>query len=154
MIKTETKTINGREWQCTQWSGSKNLAMFHRITTLILPTFAHGIAPGKSVLSANVNLAGAVDTLIAGIGTSKDFDALVKDLLANVHIDGRHITSAEFDVAFVGSKIFDLAPGIMFVIETNFGDFSKLVAAITRQFADQQSMAQEEESKSKDSEKD
>ena len=148
MIKTESKTINGREWKCTQWSGTKNLAMFHRITSLALPTFAHGVAPGKSILSSNVNLAGAVDTLLAGLGSSSEVTALVKDLLGNVHIDDRHIDSAEFDVAFVGPRLFDLGPGILFVIETNFGDFSKLVAAITRQFADQQKMAQvEEESK-------
>lgn len=142
MIKTEKKTINGREWQCTQWSGSKNLAMFHKISSLVLPTFAHGIVPGQNILSANVDLAGAVDTLLKNLGDSPAFTKLVQEILNNVHIDDRPLTKEEFDVAFVGPRLFDLAPGIMFVIETNFGDFSKLVAFIMRQFADQQKKAE------------
>lgn len=156
MIKTSERVINGRKWQCTQWSGSKNLAMFHKVTSLLLPMIAHGVTPGKNMLSlsADVNIAGAVDTLLANLGTSQALDAFVKELLANVHIDGRHLAPAEFDVAFVGPQLFDLAPGILFVIETNFGDFSKLAAIIMSKFADQQKKAEAEAAQTKGSEAD
>lgn len=143
MIKTEKRTINGREWQCTQWSGTKNLTMFHRVATLLAPAIAHGVVPGANLLGANVNIAGAVDVLIAGLGTSVSTTTLVQELLSNVHIDGRHITPAEFDVAFTGPALFDLLPGILFVVETNFGDFSKLVGGIMSRFADQNEPAPE-----------
>lgn len=143
MIKTEKRVINGREWQCTQWSGTKNLTMFHAVATLLAPAIAHGVVPGNNLLNANVNIAGAVDTLIAGLGTSQKTAALIHDLMSNVHIDGRHITPAEFDIAFTGPALFDLLPGLLFVVETNFGDFSKLVGGIMSRFADQNEPAPE-----------
>lgn len=142
MIETKKTTINGREWQCTQWSGSKNLLMFHRVVSIVAPTFAHGVRPGVNLLTSSVDIAGAIDTLLTSLGTSNQVDTLVKDLVANVHIDGRHITGIEFDTAFAGPRLFDLGPGIKFVIETNFGDFSKLAASIMSQFADQQPRAE------------
>ena len=136
MIETKTKEINGREWSCTQWAGSKNLRMFHRLTTILMPALSSGAPIPK--ISAAVNIPAAVDALVRGLGSSKEFEALILELLDGVHIDRRHVTRDLFDEAFVGPRLFDLAPGLRFVIETNFGDFSQLVASIMSRFGDQQ----------------
>lgn len=130
MIQTEKRTINGREWQCTQWAGTKNFAMLFELARVATPTFAHGVKPGSNILSAEVNLGGAVDALMGQLGSSEHVQGLILRLLDGVHIDGRNVTKAEFDVAFVGPKLFDLVPGLKFVLETNFGDFSSLLAGI------------------------
>lgn len=131
MIETKKTDINGREWQCTQWAGTKNFTMLFDLTTIVAPTLAHGIRPGEGIWSSQINLGAAVDALIGQLGTSDKAQALIYRLLDGVHIDGRHLTKSEFDVAFVGPRLFDLVPGLIFVLETNFGDFSSLLSAIT-----------------------
>ena len=140
MIKTEKRTINGREWQCTQWSGTKNFAMLFELGRVVAPTFAHGVKPGQSLLATEVNLGGAVDALMKELGNSAAVQGLILNLLSGVHIDGRHITKDEFDIAFVGPKLFDLVPGLRFVLETNFGDFTTLLGGITNLSAAQQAL--------------
>lgn len=150
MIQTEKRTINGREWQCTQWAGTKNFTMLFELARVVAPTFAHGVKPGQNILSAEVNLGGAVDALLEGLGSSATVQGLILNLLSGVHIDGRHITKEEFDIAFVGPKLFDLVPGLRFVLETNFGDFTTLLVGITNLSAAQQPKAVEEQASPED----
>lgn len=131
MIETKKTIINGREWQCTQWAGTKNFSMLFDLTTIVAPTLAHGVRPGDGVWSSQINLGSAVDALLSQIGSTDKAQALIIRLLDGVHVDGRHMTKSEFDLAFVGPQLFDLVPGLQFVLETNFGDFSSLLGAIT-----------------------
>ena len=130
MIKTEKRTINGREWQCTQWAGTRNFAMLFELAKILTPTFAHGVKPGGNLLSADVDLGKAADALLSQLGTSDQVQGLIYRMLDGVHVDGRHMTKSEFDVAFVGPRLFDLVPGLQFVLETNFGDFSEMLSGI------------------------
>lgn len=135
MIETTTREIRGRTWTCTQWSGSKNLQYFHELSALFAPSVAAAVPSGE--LSAKVNIAEAVNRLFQGLGTSQHLMALVLKLLASVQIDGRPITKEEFDLAFAGPRIQDLVPGLMFVLEANFGDFSGLLHDIMSRYVAQ-----------------
>lgn len=133
MIKTETKEINGKVYACTQFAGTKNFVVLHKLATVIGPTFAHGIGTGE--LNAEVNIGAAVDALLERLGTTDQALALVNLLLANTMVDGIALSDkVNFDATFAGPAILDLGAVLMFVVETNFGDFSVAAAAITSQF--------------------
>lgn len=134
MIETKTKEIGGTVFQCTQWSGSKNFSRLYELASVIAPTMAHGIRPGVSIFNAEVNVAGAMDTLVMSLGDSDKAFGLILRLLDGVHVDNRPINKTEFDLLFVGPALFDLPKLLLFVVETNFGDFSGLVRVITTQF--------------------
>lgn len=137
MIETKRETINGREWQCTQFSGTKNLDLFHSLSTVLAPAMARAVNEGRgdSLLDSDIDVVEVVDALIKGIGTRDSFRDLVFRLTANTHVDGTPMSVSTFDNAFAGPRILDLAPVIMFCIRTNFGDFSKLAGSIIDQYA-------------------
>lgn len=138
MIKTETREINGKVYTCTQFAGTKNFTVLHKLATVIGPTFAHGIGTGE--LDSEVNIGAAVDALLDRLGTTDQALGLVNMLLANTMVDGIALSDkVNFDATFAGPAILDLGPVLMFVVETNFGDFTAAAEAITSQFAAKQS---------------
>lgn len=136
MIQTKTTTINGREWSVTQWSGTKNLDVIHAISTVLGPTFSKGLPTGKSLLDGEFEVGKAIEGLLAGIGGKESFRQLVFLLLSNTRVAGLEVSKQDgFDAAFSGGEIFDLAPGLKFVLEANFGDFIKAAGSIIDRFA-------------------
>jgi hypothetical protein len=131
LIQTKTESINGRVWSVTQWSGTKNFDVLFNLATVVGPTLAHGVVPGQALLSANVNLGGAVDALVKSLGTSQQAQGLLMKLLSNVRIDDKPVDNVSaFDALFSGPAFFDIVPGLKFVVEVNFGDFFAMVAGI------------------------
>lgn len=134
MIKTETATINGRDWQCTQFTGTKNFDVLYSVASIVGPSLARVIdtkAIGKNVLEADVNFGTVADTLFKGLGKSADALALVHKILQNTHVDGKPMSQAVFDDVFAGPSIQDLVPVLAFAMRTNFGDFTKAAGLIT-----------------------
>lgn len=136
MIQTKTTTINGREWSVTQWSGTKNLDVIHALSGILGPTLSKGIPGGANLLNGEFDLGKAIDGLLAGIGTKENFKALMFQLLSNTQVGGMKVGTPEaFDAAFSGPEVFDLVPGLKFVLEVNFGDFMRAVGGIIDRFA-------------------
>ena len=154
MIKTETRQINGREWSVTQWPGTRSLDIIVSLSKLL----GGGLRELKSLsdkgetkalsgkgeikgvgglldLDASV-LAGVVDGILDKLGSSDDVLRLVFKLLSHTRIDGQPVNDAKvFDAVFAGPTIIDLAAGLRFVLETNFGDFRQAAGLFTDQSA-------------------
>lgn len=136
MIKTDTRMINGREWSVTQWPGTKALDALFSLTKLVGKGM-DGVTmtkDNKVSLDAEVSVASIVTRVIEGIGTSSDAQKLLYRLLSHTRVDGKPVDGgSSFDVLFAGSQLFDLAPGLRFVLEHNFGDFFQAAKDTTGQ---------------------
>jgi len=131
VIKTETTTINGREWQCTQFSGTKNFDVLYSLAAILGPSLARMLkAQGGNILDAEVDFGNMADVLFKGLGKSSDALALINRLLQNTHVDGKPMSTAVFDEVFAGPDIQTLIPALTFAMRTNFGDFSQATALI------------------------
>lgn len=137
MIQTKEKEINGRKWSVTEFAGTTNLLVLNKLGTLLAATAAHGIAAGSGGvrLDANVDFGKAIDALLMRLGTSEEFVDLIKLLVSMSRVEGEALhDKAAFDRAFAGSRVLDLLPGLRFIIEANYGDFSQAAAGIMSLF--------------------
>lgn len=143
MIKTERLTIGENDWSCTQFSGTKSLAVIHLLASTLGPAIA-GVLQSRN--SGQEDLHGMISDVVARIDSADRLQSTVLRLLAGTHVNNRPMTPEVFDDVFAGLGIRDLVPALGFVIRTNYGDFSKaakLAMDITgRSAAESQSPAQ------------
>ena len=133
MIQTEKRTINGAEWEVTQWPGRHALRMQTRLAKLLGPALARaadGLGDAQAeVLDANVDIAAAVDALVARLDENQ-VSQLVEDMLNSTQVNGKPASRPEvFDLHFAGN-LGELYAGLAFVLEVNFGSLFTAARAI------------------------
>jgi hypothetical protein len=141
MLKTESASINGREWTVTQFAGRRSLDVLHDLAMAIGPAMAKAIGGfdrSKAVTDQNMDIGAMVETLILNLSNKDQFTGTINKLLQSTACEGRAITDAEFDIVFAGERIWDLAKVLTFVIRVNYGDFSKAGATIARMVSAQE----------------
>lgn len=135
-IETRTTEINGRAWQCTQFSGTKSVDVLHTLAFVLGPAMG-SLAKGfdrADPLSSQVNVEGAVTLLLDRVGDAQKLQSTLNKLLANTRVDNVPMSPGVFDDVFAGVGILDLGPVLRFVITANYGDFSQ-AASIIKRFA-------------------
>lgn len=134
MIETKRKNIGGSEWSCTQFTGTKSLDVLFSLSSTLGPTLSGlSLGDGGNLMASDVDLGAMIEKLVRNIGDSSDFEKLVFKLIASCHVDGRPAANRDvFDTVFAGPGILNLGKVLLFVAETNYGDFSGAVASIMR----------------------
>ncbi len=135
MIKTETATIGGREWQVTTFTGTKSIRVFHAIVAAVgtplaemLNSLARAKASGKDITESDLDLSKVVGMILDANRQPTDVERLLLTLLQNAVVDQKLMSAAVFDDVFSGADIVHLVPAIRFVLEANYGDFFGMVA--------------------------
>lgn len=130
-LKTESREIDGLNVQVTQFAGRKNLDLLVDLAAFIGPALAAARpkSEGDSLLDADLDVGGIVNALMANM--SKDrVSGLVMRMLDATHINERGAVE-QFDTVFAGADIWRLPKVLIFVVEVNFGNFSKLAASVS-----------------------
>jgi hypothetical protein len=126
MQRSETKEINGHNYQCTQFSASKGLKMLHRLGKILGPSLSSLAGMNSENLQADM-LGSAIGSLFANCSEA-EFETTVKELLTTTTIDGRAIN---FDLDFAGDlgSLFKL---LAFVLKVQYGNFFDGLPGIKR----------------------
>lgn len=132
MIDTQTRTINGVEYQVTQFPALYAMRMAARLTKLVGPGLA-GALGGKqslaSVMDADIDFGAAISAIVGSIDDTGTPD-LIRDLLSSTRRDGKDLSSESvFNTEFAGN-LSELIPALSFVLEVNFGDFQGALGLI------------------------
>lgn len=124
-LETKTKTINGHQWQVTQWPGRHAMRMKVRLAKTLGPAVgaaASGASAGLDTDLADLDVAGIVSALVGRLDES-DTLSLMQDMLHQSLVDNQDASSdAFFDQHFAGN-FGELYKGLGFVLEVNFGSF-------------------------------
>lgn len=143
MLKSETRIIDTNEWTVTQFAGQRNFEILLDLMALVGPALSAAANASKgvgSILDADINIASVADMLFSKL--NKDtVKPLVMRMLASTFFNGRQMDEKEFDVAFAGPDIWTLPKVLGFVIEHNYGNFSKLAGSISDLHARSQAQA-------------
>ena len=123
-IETETRAINGSDWQVTQWPARKSLKLKTRMVKLVGPTAGRLLSGGLSGMDEEMDISSAVDALVDRLNPDT-FDQLVQDLLSSTRIEGKEANQV-FDQHFAGN-FSELYQGLAFVLEVNYGDFTSRI---------------------------
>lgn len=131
MIETKSKTINGRNWTVTQFTGTKSLKAFHIVFNTLGPAvgqLAGSVAAlrqaMKTGVAAKADTGSAITLLLDRMGDTPTLEANLLWLLSSAAVDGTPVNRAVFDDVFTGPGILALPEVLKFVVETNYGDFT------------------------------
>jgi hypothetical protein len=114
--KTETTTINNREYRCTQKSVTDALVMLPRVQRVLSPVLssvASGVNMDRETISPD-----RIMIALGGVELSDDFPNLVKELCKDAEINGEKI-GGTFDMHFAEYPE-DVLPVALFVLKVNF----------------------------------
>lgn len=131
-LETKTKTINGHQWQVTQWPGRHAMRMKVRLAKTFGPALgaaASGAHSGMDTDLSELDVSGIVSALVERVDES-GFLSLVQDMLHQTLVDNQDASSdAFFDQHFAGN-FGELYRGLGFVLEVNFGSFLTAAAEL------------------------
>lgn len=130
MLETRTKNIGGHEWRVSQFTGTKTLKVLYKVFASLGPAAgeAIGIAAGaksakKKLTEANLDLAKVVQLFLASNKSEDEIENLLFTLFQNSFVDNIPMSRSVFDDVFAGPAFVNIGPALVFVLETNYGDF-------------------------------
>ncbi|PZQ49756.1 MAG: hypothetical protein DI556_09805 [Rhodovulum sulfidophilum] len=151
MIKTETATIGGREWQVTTFTGLKSIRVFHAVMAAVgtplaelLNSLAKAKAARKSFADSDLDLSKVVGMILDANRQPADIERLLFTVLQNTVVDRKAMSATVFDEVFSGSEIVHLYAVVKFVLEANYGDFFVMAASFMSERAPQNPEAEPE----------
>jgi len=124
--KTETKTINDREYNVTQWNAEKAIKMKFRLLKILGPAFAK-LAPAFKTQSdeEQATAIGEAVELITSKMDPEEMFALIKDVISGVGCEGKKITDTRFNELYSGDDLFEVYKVFFFVLQVNFSNLLK-----------------------------
>jgi hypothetical protein len=121
MLRTETRTINGHEYNCTVFPARKGFELQARIAKAVSPLVAgFALKEGAgSIMDAAVQFDGEklASALVANLD-SGEVCGIVTTLLSMTTRDGLPLDGAGFDDAFAANYP-ELAEAVLFAVEAN-----------------------------------
>lgn len=140
MLETRKKTIGGREWSVTQFTGTKTLTVLHRVFSSIGTSAAEIISSAtnakmakKQLIDVNLDLSKAVQLFLSSNNSPEELERLLFTLLQNTTVDNMQMSRVVFDDVFAGPAFINIGPVIVFVLEANYGDFMVLLKSYIAQ---------------------
>ena len=130
MLKTQSKKIGDLSVTVTQFAGRKNLSLLVDMAAFVAPSLAGVKGGGKSIMDMDIDIPTVVNGLVKSLDSDKVMN-LVSRLLGSTFINEREMTDSEFDIVFAGQNLMALPKVLVFVIEVNYGNFSKLVENVS-----------------------
>ncbi len=123
---TESKTINGNEWEVTAWDGMHGLKMQARIAKLIGP--ALGKANGGSDLM-DMDVTSIIGAVVERID-ERETPQLIRDMLHGTFVEGKDATQDRFFNEHFAANFGELYQGLIFVAQVNFGNLFQMADVI------------------------
>lgn len=124
--EAKEKTIDGQSWEVQPWAAMYGLKMKAKLAKTLGPALAKAGAI-DNLFDSNV------EDIVSGLLSQLDENEtpkLIRELLSGAFVDGKDMSNDRlFNDAF-SANYLPLYKGLMFILEVNFGNFSKLAANI------------------------
>ena len=133
MLKSKSAYVNGREFVCVEFPGTKALSVYYAVLKAVGPTLGSVAGPGASpVLDKDVDFGRVIRQFLLDNPNAEAVQNLIYMLVGSVSVNGSPLSArSTFDEVFAGAGMLDLVEILKLVLETNFGDFSALAARFT-----------------------
>ncbi|MBC3540660.1 phage tail assembly chaperone [Rufibacter sediminis] len=118
MLETKEKTIDGHEYQVTQFPALKGMRLAVKIGKLLGDGIGHAATTG-SVMDMDVS------KVVAGIVENLDEEAtpnLLLQLFSSTHRDRKEMNESGFNMAYAGNYM-EMGKALLFILEVNYGGF-------------------------------
>lgn len=121
-VKTETKTIDDKEFSVTQWPAERAILTKMRLIKAIGPAIASLIKleDGKE----DDALANGLNLLFEN-STPEEILTLIKTCIVGISCDGTRISESRFTELFSGDNLLTVYKVFVFVLQVNYKNFLK-----------------------------
>lgn len=146
MIRSETRTIGGRDTSSTQFPAMRAIPLIVRLGKVVGPALVQLLSGDvddiETMLKKDVSvITSAITELLFSLqpdGVTK----LLRDLLQNTTVTHEGVaidlnSDTSINGVFSGAALVYLVPTVKFVLELNFGDFFVAVASLAPEGDDQ-----------------